>query len=63
MTCRTYQIVLSVVGVFVALAALGLTLHGLIFDDTRAFHYGIFTAMAAIAAVVALLNSRTNGNP
>jgi hypothetical protein len=58
-----YRIVLSVVGVFVALGALTWALHGLIFDDVFAFRCGVVIVFASITTVVALLNSQSNGGP
>jgi hypothetical protein len=58
----TYRIVVSVVGVFIALGALAWALHGLIFDDAFAFRWGVVIIFAAITAVVALLNSQSNGD-
>ncbi|MGF6813014.1 multidrug transporter EmrE-like cation transporter [Paraburkholderia sp. Clong3] len=54
--------VLSVICVFFALGALAWALHGLIFDDVFAIHFGVVIVMASITTVVALLNSQSDGD-
>jgi hypothetical protein len=53
------RIILAAVAVFTALAGLGATIRGLLFDSPAFIHYGALALVAGVASFVVLLMPTT----
>ena len=56
------RIILAAVAVFAALAGLGATIRGLLFDSPAFIHYGALALVAGVASFVVLLIPTTGGD-
>ncbi|WP_371027678.1 DUF2964 family protein [Paraburkholderia sp. RCC_158] len=62
MTGSDGRILFSAIAVFVALAGIGVSIRGLLFDEPSFFRYGVAGVVGGVACFVWLLNSARDGN-
>lgn len=56
------RIVFSAIAVFVALAGIGASIRGLLYDEPPVFHYGVAALIVGVACFVMLLNSTVDSD-